>query len=103
MKPRYAADWIETGEYFAGYANELDVWVEFPNGRNEAPRPIVLVVGPTQLVVGDANYDCYEVEDGVLVFRDSHDVHTTPYDMALIYQIATQEGVFEWMKQSRAD
>jgi hypothetical protein len=100
MKPRYEADWIETGEYFAGYANELDVWVEFPNGRNEAPRPIVLVVAPEHLVIGTSDYDCYEVEDGVLVFRDSHDVHTTPYDMALIYQIATQEGVLGWKPEA---
>ena len=100
MKPRYEVGWVESGEYFAGYANELDVWVEFPNDRNEFSMALVLVVAPEHLVIGTSDYDCYEVEDGVLVFRDSNDVHTTPYDMVLIYQIATQEGVLEWKPEA---
>jgi hypothetical protein len=100
MKPRYETDWMETGEYFAGYANELDVWVEFPNGRNDFSIPIVLVVGPEHLVIGHAPYDVFEVENGGLALRDSNDVHTTPHDMALIYQIATQEGVFTWKPET---
>lgn len=100
MKPRYKVRWSSTGEYFAGYANELDVWVEFPTGKNELSIPIVLVVGPEHLVVGYTNYDAFEVENGGLALRRSNDVHTTPHDMALIYQIVTQEGVFDWKPET---
>lgn len=100
MKPRYKVNWTESGEYFAGYANELDVWVEFPNGRNEFSIPIVLAVAPEHLVIGNTPYDVFEVKNGGLALRDSNDVHTTPHDMALIYQIATQEGVFDWKPET---
>jgi hypothetical protein len=100
MNPRYNVNWSSTGEYFVGYANELDVWVEFPNKRNCFDAPIVLVVGPKHLVVGHAHYDVFYVEEGVLIYQQANDIHTTPHDMALIYQIATQEGVFTWKPET---
>ena len=100
MKPRYNIHWTESGEYFAGYANELDVWVEFPNDRNDFSIPIVLVAAPEHLVIGTIGYDVFEVENGGLALRDGNDVHITPHDMALIYQIATQEGVLGWKPET---
>jgi hypothetical protein len=103
MEQRYRVNWTSTGERFVGYANDLDVWVEFPNGRNSFANPIVLVVGPKELVKYDAesnhtNYDVYEPRDGALEYRESQDMITTPHDMCLIYQIAHEQGIFTWTK-----
>jgi hypothetical protein len=103
MEQRYKVNWAATGEAFVGHANDLDVWVEFPNGRNSFAHPIVLVVGPKELVKDDANanYDVYEPRDGalgVLEYRESQDIITTPHDMCLIYQIAHEQGIFTWTK-----
>lgn len=100
MEQRYRVNWAATGERFVGYANDLDVWVEFPNGRNSFANPIVLVVGPKELVKDDANaiYDVYEPREGALEHRDTQDIITTPHDMCLIYQIAHEQGIFTWTR-----
>jgi hypothetical protein len=69
MKPRYNIHWTESGEYFAGYANELDVWVEFPNDRNDFSIPIVLVAAPEHLVIGTIGYDALKLKTGGWLFE----------------------------------
>jgi hypothetical protein len=103
MEQRYEVNWTSTGERFVGHANDLDVWVEFPNAINSFTIPIILVVGPKELVKDDAelshtNYDVYEPHDGALEYRESQDIVTTPHDMCLIYQIAHEQGIFTWTK-----
>ena len=102
MEPRYKVNWTTSGEKFVGYANDLDVWVEFPNGRNSFTHPIILVVGPPELVkddaIADTNYDIYEPHGGALEHRDSQDLIITPHDLCLIYQIAHEQGIFTWSK-----
>jgi hypothetical protein len=100
MEQRYGVKWAATGERFVGYANDLDVWVEFPNGRNSFAHPIILVVGPPELRKdgGGAYYDVYEACDGVLEYQDTQDLIITPHDMCLIYQIAHEQGIFTWTK-----
>jgi hypothetical protein len=98
MEQRYEVNWTSTGERFVAHANDLDVWVEFPNKINGFRIPIILVVGPKELRKDDAEetYDVYEPHGGALEHRESQDIVTTPHDMCLIYQIAHEQGIFTW-------
>jgi hypothetical protein len=100
MEQRYRVNWTSTGERFVGHANDLDVWVEFPNKANSFRTPIVLVVGPKELRKDDAKqtYDVYEPHGGALEYRESQDIITTPHDLCLIYEIAHEQGIFTWTR-----
>ena len=98
MKPRYAPGYNRNGrEEFIGYANDLDVYLEHePHG---AHVDYVLVVGPDERKIynsiGDAvfNYDAFTIEDGVLQEEGTRDIHITPHDMCLIYQLLAEHDV----------
>lgn len=98
MKPRHEPGYEKNGkEKFLGHANDLDVYWE--PMQYQTFDGYVLIVGPEERKIynsiGDSvfNYDAYVLKDGVIQEEGPCDLHITPYDMCLIYQLLTEHDV----------